>query len=44
MGPLIDLITRAKAARKAALSLLTDTDHTISGVPAKTKKLKRAKA
>ena len=33
----------AKAARKAALSLLTDTDHTIARVSVKTKRLKKAK-
>ena len=43
---ILKAVTRgnAKAARKAALSLLTDTDHTIAGVPAKAKKLKKAKA
>ena len=43
---ILKAVTRgnAKAARKAALSLLTDTDHTIAGVPARAKKLKKAKA
>ena len=33
----------AQAARRAALSLLNDTDHTISQFPAKSKKVKKPK-
>jgi DNA-binding FadR family transcriptional regulator len=33
----------AKAARKAALSLLTDTDQTIAQVPSKARKARKAK-
>jgi DNA-binding FadR family transcriptional regulator len=41
---ILKAVTRgnAKAARKAALSLLTDTDHTIAHLPAKAKKPKKA--
>jgi DNA-binding FadR family transcriptional regulator len=43
---ILKAVTRgnAKAARKAALSLLTDTDQTIAQVPAKAKKARKIKA